>query len=476
MPSSIRLSTAFAAALVALGACSNSQNIGNYPDGGGGSWGNTDVAPGTDIIPSVFCVAFGQQCAKGADCCSGICDPSTLTCAASVNTCTAAGGACVASTECCSMSCSGGRCASNTCVADGQACLNSASCCGGNCSNGVCQALNPICRTAGNPCTTNAECCSQLCDGGVCKLGSSFCIQTGDVCSDSTTCCSGDCTKDPNAGPGALGVCSPPPSGATYCSDGVDGTVCGDCNNCCSRLCAPYGPTGVKVCQPASGCRVNGDLCRQTSDCCGAPGTGLPGDGNVVCQIESGKALGICRNPNSCNPQGNVCHYKDYTCSVSSARNNCCAGVGNSGVCKLDSLGVPRCDGLGGVCVPGGGICSSSMDCCDQMPCIPAPDGQLRCYLPPGGTIDGGTPPPACIAIGGSCTINGDCCKGLTCIQPLGSTKGTCGYPTTNPDGGSPDSPGPVCAEYGQLCTSNGDCCSNVPCTNGRCVYDIIIP
>ena len=30
---------------------------------------------------------------------------------------------------------------------------------------------------------------------------------------------------------------------------------------CCSRACAPWGPTGALVCQPASGCHVNGDLC-----------------------------------------------------------------------------------------------------------------------------------------------------------------------------------------------------------------------
>jgi hypothetical protein len=470
MASSIRLSIACAAALLALGACSSSENLGSYPDGSAGAGGNRDSAP------SVFCVAFGQTCAAGADCCSGICDSLTLTCAASINKCTAAGGACVASTECCSLSCAGGRCSSNACIADGQACSDSAACCGGSCTGGLCQALNPACRTAGNPCTTNGECCSQLCEAGVCKLGASFCIQTGDACSDSSTCCSGDCAKDAAAGPGVLGVCASPPSGATYCADGVDGTVCGDCNNCCSRVCAPYGPSGVKVCQPASGCRVNGDLCRRTSDCCGAAGTGLPGDGNVTCEIETGKAVGICRNPRSCNPQGNVCHYKDYTCSVSSARNDCCAGVGNSGVCKLDPMGVPRCDGLGGICVPGGGVCSSSMDCCNQMPCIPDGTGLLRCYLPPGGTIDGGVP-IACVPSGGTCSINGDCCKGLTCIEPIGSTQGVCGIPTTPPigsDAGTPDSPS--CAAYGQLCTTSGDCCNNIPCTAGRCVYDIIIP
>jgi len=250
-------------------------------------------------------------------------------------------------------------------------------------------------------------------------------------------------------------------------------------------VCAPYGPTGVKVCQPASGCRVNGDLCRRDSDCCGAAGTGLPGDGNVTCQIEPGKALGICRNPLSCNPQGNVCHYKDYTCGSSSARNNCCAGTGNSGVCQLDFMGVPRCNGLGDTCIPTNGICASAQDCCNLAPCVPDGTGLLRCFGTPGGQdggaprIDGGFLPPVCVPVGGPCSVNADCCTGYTCIQPVGSTQGVCGIPQTPPrqiDAGVPDGPGPVCAEYGQLCASQADCCSEVPCTNGRCMYEYIIP
>ena len=42
---------------------------------------------------------------------------------------------------------------------------------------------------------------------------------------------------------------------------------------CCSRACAPWGPTGVLVCQPASGCNVVGDLCTSDSDCCGSAGS-----------------------------------------------------------------------------------------------------------------------------------------------------------------------------------------------------------
>src|SRR5204863_8214543 len=118
-------------------------------------------------------------------------------------------------------------------------------------------------------------------------------------------CCTGTWTKVAGA---TIGICGAGPTGSTNCNGrGVEGATCGVCNDCCSRLCAPYGPTGVRVCQPASGCRVDGDFCRKDSDCCGTAGTGLPGAGNVVCEIAAGASLGVCRNPVSCDPQGDVC-------------------------------------------------------------------------------------------------------------------------------------------------------------------------
>jgi hypothetical protein len=272
------------------------------------------------------------------------------------------------------------------------------------------------------------------------------------VCSNALDCCGGICDIAQGA---TLGKCAPPPSGPTYCKDGVDGTVCDACNGCCSRLCAPYLATGVKICQPASGCHVNGDLCRKSSDCCGAANTGLPGEGNVVCDIAPGQAVGICRNPMGCNPEGNVCHYQNYACSISSARNDCCAAPGNSGVCQLDALGVPRCYGLGGGCRKTGDTCASAADCCNGVPCVPDSTGVLRCTEMP----DGG---PVCRMPGQSCTINADCCSGYVCNTPTGSTVGTCGMPPPTYDGGA-------CALYGQACSASTPCCNGVTClgTNG---------
>jgi hypothetical protein len=373
-------------------------------------------------------------------------------------------------------------------VSDGGECADGGECCSGNCSDdGACVALNPECKTAGNECGDDGECCSKACDNGRCNLAVSWCIQPGDICARGSDCCTAECVMAEGA---SVGTCAAVPEGPTFCG-GVDGMACDGCNGCCSRLCAP-GPSGRTICQPASGCHVTGDLCRENSDCCGGdPDSDLPGAGNVICEIEPGRVLGVCRNPMSCNPQGNVCHYADYACDISSARANCCGALGASrDGCQLDALGVPRCNGLGDECRMKGETCASADDCCDSIPCVPDSEGVLRCADIPDGD-------PPCVPSGGACTINGDCCRGSTCIRPVGSIVGVCGQDTPPGtggtsgtggtggsggvgDGGVPGSGGsagtgepPACAEYGQLCEGNSDCCNEVPCAGGICRYAI---
>lgn len=452
-------------ALAAGGASSGMLGGGGKSTGIGGM---RSLAP----LPSVECAKFGELCQTSGDCCSGLCDPASDTCASVGEACGGAGTPCASATDCCGLHCSGeGTCSASQCLSDGQECSSFEACCSGQCTNGECAALNPECRTSGNQCTDSEQCCSQFCSSGICQIGSSFCTQPGDVCGRDAECCTGLCQRAEGSG---VGSCASPPTGSSNCSGAVDGTICNGCGQCCSRLCAPFGRGEISVCQPASGCHVNGDLCRVDSDCCGGAGSGLPGDGNVVCQKEEGASLGICRNPMGCNPQGNVCHFQDYACSNSSSRNNCCAGNGNAGVCRLDSLGVPRCDGLGGECRLAGETCASSADCCEGRPCTPGDDDRLRCYGPPDSTNN-------CVPAGGSCTINGDCCPNARCIRPAGSTVGACGVPTDShppadagaPPGGSEVGVPESCALYGQLCGSNTDCCDSVPCSSGSCLFVI---
>jgi hypothetical protein len=249
----------------------------------------------------------------------------------------------------------------------------------------------------------------------------------------------------------------------------ADGGVPSCGGDCCSRLCAPYGPTGVLICQPASGCHVVGDLCTKDGDCCGS--VGLPGGSGkpVVCDKVPPNTVGVCRNPMGCKPDGDICRLATMSCNASC---DCCSGnCQNQDTCHLDNVGVPRCSGA--TCVPAGGACASAANCCNGLPCVPNP-------------VDGGTPPfvcfQGCVPNCGACTINADCCVGETCVVPPGSTSGVCGPcvpppdggtdagPDSGPDSGTPDS-GPVCALYGQGCSANGDCCNGVPCSgaNGPC-------
>lgn len=468
-------------------------SAGGGSDAGSGNGSNgTSGRNGAGNGSVGSCLAVGDACQGGTECCSGACD-ANAGCVANLTVCADAGGSCAASTDCCSLSCVGGVCSTEQCVSDGQECTSNDACCGGSCGDdGKCVALNDSCKTGGNECADNGDCCSGLCDDTKhCKLSSSFCIQPGDSCARDNDCCTGTCSI---ADGHTVGVCAEPPKGPSYCTK-VDGMLCNGCGDCCSRLCAP-GPSGIDICQPASGCHVTGDLCRQDTDCCGGDATsGLPGAGNGSCVIQPGAKVGICSNPmnggkNACNPEGNVCHYLEdqgYACNSSSARSDCCGPeTPKSLMCKLDALGVPRCLGVG-ECKPRGEVCASAADCCDNVPCVPDGQGALRC-------LDDG----ACVPKGGSCTINGDCCPGGLCHREPGSTVGSCTSSSPPPvgvggsgsggssnggasnggsstggsnyagSGGTAGTP-TVCSEYGQICGQDSDCCNGVPCNNGIC-------
>ncbi|WP_438036948.1 hypothetical protein [Sorangium sp. So ce204] len=472
--------------------------------GAGGAFASGTGAGGTDGVGGAggpdtgvevpTCAPFGSTCARSGDCCSGICDSATSTCASPLSVCLGTGAACEESSECCGLNCASGRCSATACVPDGSDCTaGGAACCSGMCVGGTCSDVNgaTACQTGGNPCTEDSQCCSQLCGrDNRCVLYSSFCVQRNDVCKGDSDCCTGVCVKRNTSDP--AGYCGAEPSTASRCSSGgIDGAVCDSCGFCCSRVCAPYGPTGIAVCQPPSGCRVNGALCRRNEDCCGGdPTAALPGAGRVVCDTSGDPdgEIGRCRNPNGCTPQGGVCHFKDSYCSdtSTSAPNNCCGYLGNASNCRLDALGVPRCNALT-ACRQAGEDCASADDCCDGAPCVRNSEtGKLQCYDTPGGTG------PQCVTAGGPCTNNGDCCVGTTCEYEPGSLSGTC--TTDSPSGatgsssatggtggaggagggGGSDGAGgtpPRCAEYGQLCGATSDCCNagTVQCYNGIC-------
>jgi hypothetical protein len=428
----------------------------------------------TELGNQTNCTATGLACTAASACCSGACTNQLC----SPGLCAAAGGNCMVATDCCSLNCTGGKCVGGTgaCVSDGQACTAGGTpCCSTLCEGGTCKALNPTCKTAGNSCPNgNADCCSKYCFGGKCAVPSqvSYCTQPGEICFNDNACCTGTCTGATATTPGTCATLA-----TATCS--VDGLLCSGCTGCCSSFCGPYGTSASMICQPASGCHVQGDLCQKDSDCCGGDATligKLPGAGLVKCvPLPNVKGLGTCSDPNpnncpsgkacgsACVPEGDVCHYKDNGgCPSNSIRNDCCDATGNKGMCKLDALGIPRCYGIS-ECVKAGGDCASSADCCNNLPCIPDSAGHLKCNL-------------ACIPQSGICTTTADCCTGLPCVVPPGALAGTCTPPLNPPpvggDGGVKDvgpakdaSTTPTCALYGQACSTTLACCQN----NGSC-------
>jgi hypothetical protein len=435
-------------ALTLFAGCNHSSNTTGEID--------MTAAEGTDDMSlggAGGCGVGGATCAVGGDCCSGTCDPTMHVCGLSA--CLPGAATCTHATDCCSLDCTNGTCSVTQCISDGQPCTTGG-CCSTQCVSGSCKPLNSTCKTAGNSCGADGECCSKACTGGTCAAPSqvSYCTQIGDICFHDADCCTGACTI---AAGGSAGTCA---DVATSCR--VDGLACDGCGGCCSSYCAPFGTGASKICQPASGCHVLGDLCGKDSDCCGgdAP-SGLPGAGLVKCVPDPAHPqIGICgmANPgncpnneptckNTCQPEGDVCHFLgNGGCSSNSFPNNCCSAPGNKGLCQLDKAGVPRCYGLG-MCVPTGGTCASSADCCNGVPCVPDGTGHLHC-----GTM-------SCVPTSGTCTTTADCCAGGLCSIPPGSTSGTCTAPPAGDMGTS------MCAFAGQGCSTTVPCCVN----NGTC-------
>lgn len=488
---------------------------GGSNDGGFGQAGATVGGSNSDSGASASgaggegeppgCAPYTGACNDSNDCCSGACDVSSGTCAKNSTQCSFSGNACRENSECCTTNCVGNVCQAAACVADGEDCQDESSCCSGLCAaGGTCQDINgrtSTCRSSGNPCTGNTQCCSGLCnESGQCDIGSSFCTQIYDVCSADSDCCSGSCIR---TGSAEYGYCGVQTVGPNRCTDGEAGMICNDCGTCCSRACAP-GPRGIFICQPPSGCRPSGEICKNTQECCGGDtNTGLPGaqESTVTCEKAVGAEYGRCRSQ-QCTPQGDVCQLNGGACgSSTSLPSNCCPTnnqPSNSewkrGACEFDALLIPRCNGLKN-CRPSGGYCSSSADCCRDpndpnsvsLPCVPDPtDGnRLKCNDP------GGNDP--CLQAGSGCTTNADCCQGALCVIRSGEIFGTCGStPGTGGGGagGSGGSPGTGgtggatggtgssgapsgCAVYGQNCSAPADCCHTdvgVTCFSGKCL------
>jgi hypothetical protein len=262
-----------------------------------------------------------------------------------------------------------------------------------------------------------------------------------------------------------------------------DGIPCTAGSTCCSRLCVPpYSGAKVSICQPAAGCRMTGDYCDRTQECCGGSPDALHPVNNpygVYCDTAgkhpappandpSSKDDYRCTNGTSCNPPGNICGGSGAV----NASQNCCDG--KKAVCKQDSNGIYRC--FGGCpnddctrcptgydandpacCIPAvdptsvttANVCQFSDQCCGGNPCVPDPvTGVLHCVRPTG---------PTCTPSGGSCLGPDDlsCCAPNTCLETSkGSNVWKCGTQSSS------------CTAAGGTCATDATCCSEL-CRDG---------
>jgi hypothetical protein len=303
-----------------------------------------------------------------------------------------------------------------------------------------------FCIQPGDVCARDLDCCGGFCSKasgatqGVCMdvgtSGTGQCTHDGVLCNGCGSCCSRNC------GPWAA-------TGVDVCQPGLGckiiNSLCTSDTECCGSAtgqvhCSPTtgGVVSIGVCSTNTGNQVPGGICR------------LTGGANACSNAQSDCTCAI-------SPKVACCHYD----TLGLPR---CVG---SGTCSDGSTGVfvgsdPKC------CRAPGQTCNTASECCGLRPCVPDSTGTLRCYTnttPDGGTTggnDGGTTGGndggiICVPSGGGCTATGDCCTGMTCNFD-GETY-NCGPPSTPPgDGG-------LCAFYGQGCNDSTPCCNGVQCT-----------
>ena len=212
--------------------------------------------------------------------------------------------------------------------------------------------------------------------------------------------------------------------------------------------------TGVKVCQRANGCHIDGDLCRKDSDCCGGKGSMAPGDGNVnLRDLPQGLPWDFVETRPAVTPRATSAITRT-TPARSPARATTAAEPRGTRTPASSTPSVsPRCHALD-KCVEAGGVCAFTGDCCNASPCVPDAD---RAVTVPHGDA-GRRTRLRCTR----CFMHGDR-RLLPRVRMLDggrSPKGTCGVPPPPnypPDAGTPPpyDGGPLgCAEYGQSCTT----------------------
>ena len=416
--------------------------------GTGGTGGNSNTQTNTGTSPP-NCVSPPTACdSLNAPCCSGVCNAGSC-----VAICKGPGESCGSGLECCTGICDGtGKCSVSTCKQTGASCGSGGDCCSTLCSSGTCQSVPVVggatCKTIGESCASAGDCCSQNCfkasgaATGACARAYT-CQANGDLCALDSDCCGNTCVKDATTG---VGRCTDPSGGCIQ-----DGNPCAlTGGKCCTGLCRDMG-SGAAVCVPATGCRVAGDWCTETADCCG---------GSTTANVQCASNLDLrCDNGQACNPPGATCGAPVLPGGGHiSASQDCCDG--KKAVCKLDSSGIPRCFGGGSTtcptgydptnpacCIQPGDACEFRDQCCNYLPCVLAT---------PTATKKTCAQVSTCKPLGATCSGLADpsCCTGTSCLASEG------GYAC--------QTSGPSCKTNGVACTGASQCCSGI-CSGGLC-------
>ncbi len=191
-------------------------------------------------------------------------------------------------------------------------------------------------------------------------------------------------------------------------------------------------------------CALNGQQCKNASECCSLNCTGL----------------GVCGSPiNNCKQANDTCTKGTDCCSLSCVGGKCatkCTSdnqpcTQNSECCGQSCVGVDggkTCAPLNGSCKTSGNKCTTGGECCSKV-CSGGVCLQQVSF---------------CGQTGDICTNNVDCC-GNSCVKQPNASVGICGVPPA-PGGTQCDIAGTVCSTFdggigdGGIPACGGNCCS----------------
>ena len=174
-------------------------------------------------------------------------------------------------------------------------------------------------------CTKDSDCCNGRCNMRAGKtnkdgMGRCRCSRRNEPCATDVDCCSRKQQGMICVG----GVCG------SACTN--LGETCGNGTACCAGSCDSTNPAVRGFASPVCCLAIGESGCTAAGDCCG-------GAGPVDC------VAGVCAE--ACKAIGTTCSFGDTCCNSTCGQAN-----------RIAPAGIEVC------CVPQGGSCSNSSDCC----------------------------------------------------------------------------------------------------------------